>query len=208
MASFAWLDTVFGFVHLRREGNALRLKSLQSPAIALAPTGAMLFRAPDRTLASHALLMDADGRRVLSTGGQNYAQASTLKLTLLWLSLIAGALGLAWLLLSGLARLLARRMTPPHPVFVPVLGVIALLLPLPLFLRQSFLLLGDLTLASGTLAAVTAALPLTMLVGLFLRIRGRQRGAVATLDVLAMLAVLQWTIVLAAWGLLPLRLWA
>ena len=208
MASFAWIDTVFGFVHLRRDGNALRLKSLQSPAIALAPTGAMLFRAPDRTLASHALLMDADGRRVLSTGGQNYAQASTLNLVLLWLSLITGALGLAWLLLSGLARLLARRMTPSHPTFVPVLGVVALLLPLPLFLRQSFLQLGDLTLASGTLAAVTVALPLTMLVGLFLRIRGRQRGAVATLDVLAMLAVLQWTIVLAAWGLLPLRLWA
>jgi CubicO group peptidase (beta-lactamase class C family) len=208
MASFAWLDTVFGFVHLRREGNALRLRSLQSPAIALVPLGAMLFRAPERTIASHVLLMDADGRRVLGTGGQNYAQASTPKLALLWLSLIAGALGLAWLLLSGLARLLARRMAPSHPAFVPVLGVVALLLPLPLFLRQSFLQLGDLTLASGTLAAVTAALPLTMLIGLFLRIRGGQRGPVAMLDVLAMLAVLQWAIVLAAWGLLPLRLWA
>lgn len=208
MASFAWIDTVSGFVHLRREGNALRLWSLQSPALALAPVGAMLFRAPERTIASHALLMDADGRRVLSTGGQNYAQVSALKLALLWLSLVAGTLGLGWLLLSGLARLLARRMTPSHPAFVPVLGVLALLLPLPLFVRQSFLQLGDLTLASGTLAAVTAALPLTMLVGLVLQMRRGGRGTIVMLDVLAMLAVLQWTIVLAVWGLLPLRLWA
>lgn len=54
--------------------------------------------------------------------------------------------------------------------FVPFLAVMALLLPLPFFLRQSFLQLGD-------------------------------------VEVVAMLAVLQWMIVLAAWDLVPLRLW-
>lgn len=207
MASFAWLDTVFGFVHVGKEGGALRLKPLQSPASVLTPVGAMLFRGPDRTIASHALLTADDGTRVLSTGLQTYARTSMFKLMLLWVSLAAGVLGLAWLLLSGLARLPARRMKPSHPVFVPLLGVVALLLPLPLFLRQSFLQLGDLTIASGLLAAVTAALPLTMAVGLILHIRRGGRGAVATFDMLAMIAVLQWTIVLAAWGLVPLRLW-
>jgi CubicO group peptidase (beta-lactamase class C family) len=207
-ATFAWVDTVFGFVQLRREGDALRLKPLQGAASLLAPVGGALFRAPDRQAASHALLVSADGTRVLSTGLQSYARISTTKLALLWSSLLAGVLGLAYLLLSGLARLLARRMPPSHPAFVPVLGIVALLLPLPLFLRQSFLQLGDLTLASGLLAAATAALPLAMLVGLFLAIRRRVRGATAALDALAMLAVLQWTMVLAAWGLLPLRLWA
>ena len=208
MATFAWLDTVFGFVHVRREGAALRLKPLQSPASLLTPVGGALFRAPDRTTASHVLLVAADGARVLTTGVQSYARIPTAKLVLLWLSLTAGVLGLAYLLLSGLARLLARRMAPSHPVFVPWLGIVALLLPLPLLLRQSFLQLGDLTLASALLAAVTAALPLAMTVGLIVRIRRGGRGAVAALDALAMLAVLQWTIVLAVWGLLPLRLWA
>lgn len=208
MAAFAYVDTVFGFVHVRREGNALRLAPLQSPASLLTPAGGALFQAPGRTLASHALLTAADGKRVLSTGLQSYARISTLKLALQWISLIAGLLGLAYLLLSGLARLLARRMAPSHPVFVPFLGILALLLPLPLFLRQSFLQLGDLTLASGLLAAVSAALPLAMAVGLVVRVRRGLRGAVAALDALAMLAVLQWMVVLAAWGLLPLQLWA
>ncbi len=208
MASFAWLDTVFGFIRVRREGTALRLKPLQSPAILLTPVGGSLLRAPDRTIASHALLTAADGTRVLSTGLQSYARISISKLALLWASLAAGVLGLAWLLLSGLARLLARRMRPLHPVFVPLLGILALLLPLPLFLRQSFLQLGDLTWASGLLAVVTATLPLAMLVGLVLQFRSRGHGVIARLDLLAMLAVVQWALVLAAWGLLPLRLWA
>ena len=73
---------------------------------------------------------------------------------------------------------------------------------------QSFLQLGDLTLASALLAMVTAALPLAMRVGLGLYFRRRPAGAVAVLDGLAMLAVVQWALVLAAWELVPLRLWA
>lgn len=207
MATFAWVDTVFGLVRVRSDGDALRLDPLQSPASKLVAAGGTLFRAPDRTIASHALLVAADGRRVLSTGLQSYARTSAFKLALLWLGMAAGAAGVAWLLLSGLARVLARRMAPSHPAFVPMLGVAALLLPLPLFLRQSFLQLGDLTPASGLLAAATAALPLSMLVGAVMHFRRGARGAIATLDLLAMLAVLQLALVLAAWGLLPLRLW-
>ncbi|MGI8560022.1 MAG: hypothetical protein ACR2J7_00985, partial [Luteimonas sp.] len=208
MATFVWLDTVFGFIQVRREGAVLRLAPLQSSASLLTPVGATLFRGPDRTIASHALLTAADGTRVLSTGTQSYEWIPLPKLALLWASLIAGVLGLVWLLLSGLGRLLARRMPPSHPVFVPLLGILALLLPLPLFLRQSFLQLGDLTWASGLLAIVTATLPLTMLVGLVLQFRSPGSGVVARFDLLAMLAVVQWALVLAAWGLLPLRLWA
>jgi len=207
MASFAWLDTVFGFVHLRREGAALRLKPFQSPALLLTPVGVTLFRAPDRTIASHVLLTAADGRRVLSTGLQSYARIPLPMLVLLWTSLVAGVAGLAYLLLSGLARLVTQRMTQSDPLLVPFLGVLALMLPLPLFLRQSLLQLGDPTAASVLLAIVTALLPLAMLLGLGLQLRRRRAGAIAVLDVLAMLAVLQSTTVLAAWGLVPLRLW-
>lgn len=91
---------------------------------------------------------------------------------------------------------------------IPFLGTLALLLAPLLFLSQSFLQLGDMTLASGALAAATGLLPLTMLAGLGLHLRNRPAGALARIDALAMLVVLQWTVVLAAWGLLPLRLGA
>lgn len=208
LQTVAWIDTVLGFVRLRREGDALRLEPFQAPASVLTPMGGSLFRAPGRVMASHVLLTAADGTRVLSTGMQSYEQTSLLKLVPLWASLAAGLLGLAYLLLSGLARALARRMPPAHPVFVPLLGILALLLPVPLFLQQSFLQLGEVTAASVVLATVTLALPLTMLAGLALQVRGRHRGPAAALDAVAMLGILQFTVVLAAWGLVPLRLWA
>lgn len=208
MASFAWIDTVSGFIRLRREGAGLRLKPAQSQAIMLVPMGGSLFRATDRTLASHALLTSAQGKRVISTGLQSYEQISLLKLAPLWASLVAGTLGLLWVLLSGLARALTGRLSQSHPLTVPLLGVLALLLPLPLLLTQSLLQLGDVTPGSVLLAVATAALPLTMVVGLGLYFRHRRKGKVAMLDALAIGSVLQWALVLAAWGLLPLRLWA
>lgn len=125
----------------------------------------------------------------------------------LWTSLAAGVLGLLYLVLAGMLRVLSGRLGLAEPLFVPLLAALALVVPLPFFFAQSFLQLGDLTLASALLALVTGALPLAMLFGLWRRVlRGMQRiGDV--LETTAMAAVLQWTLVLAWWGLLPLLLW-
>ncbi len=202
-ASLAWLDTVFNAVRLRRQGTALTMTSLQSPALALTHVGGPLFRAPGRLAASHALAIARGGERILSTGAQSYEKISLAKLALLWISLALGLLGLLWILGAGLVRLALRRQPPS--MLLPLVGAVALLLPLPLFYFQSFLQLGDMTPASATLAVVTALLPLTMLGGLVLAWRTESRRH---LDTAAMLAVLQFSAVLACWGLLPFRLWA
>lgn len=207
-ATFAWLDTTLGFARLRREGAALRLTPFQGKPTVLTPLGGALFRAEDRLVASHALLTAADGAQVIATGLQSYQRIALWKLLALWTSLAAGAAGLLWLLLGGSARAALRRLRVRDPAFAPWLATLALLLPLPLFYRQSFLRLGDLTWASGVLAAVTCALPAALLFGLWRYLRLRPAGAAAKLDAAAMLAILQWTLVLAAWGLWPLRLWA
>lgn len=207
-AAFAWLDTTLGFVRLRREGDGLRLLPFQGQAVALTPLGGALFRAPDRLLASHALLRAADGAQVVATASQSYRRIALWKLMLLWTSLAAGALGLVWLLLGGSLRAAWRRLRLRDPAFAPWLATLALLLPAPLIYRQSFLQLGDLTWGSGLLTAVGCALPLALAFGLWRHLRLRPKGAVAGIDAVAMLALLQWTLVLAAWGLWPLRLWA
>jgi hypothetical protein len=204
-AILAWVDTTLNFTRLKQNGTALHLKPAFAPGVPLTPVGGALFRAPDRVMASHVLLKAADGTWTFSTGWQSYDRISTVKLASLWLSLILGVLGLSYLLVAGLVRLLTRRLRVSQPVFFPSLSVFALLLTLPLFFRQSFLQFGDLTLASGALAAATTVLPLTMLAGLWLHLRRRPAGRLALIDALAMLAVLQWTLVLGAWGLLPLR---
>ncbi len=205
--SFAYLDLVLNFAMLRWDGARLHLEPFQSAAKSLSPAGGMLFRSHDRATASHVLLTSSDGRRVISDGLSTFEQVSRWRMAALWASLAAGLSGLVYLVLAGVLRTVRRRLRSSDPLFVPFLSAVALVLPVPFFLGQSFLQLGDLTVASALLAVVTAVLPLAMLVGLGLYFRRRPAGAVAVLDGLAMLAVFQWAIVLAAWGLMPLQLW-
>lgn len=207
MASFAWLDTLFGFVRVSWDGTHLQLRSLQSGDRTLVPQGGHLFRATDRATTSHALLTSDDGKRVVTDGLHSYERTSLAKITLLWASLCAGILGLLVIVCSGTAQLVSRRLAPSQPIFLPYLTVIALALPLPLFLLQPFMQLGDATAASMTLAVVTAALPMGMFIGLVRRLRTGISSAMAVVDAAAMLAVLQWIIMLASWNLVPLRLW-
>ncbi len=202
--SLRFVDTVFNFMYVSSDGNLLRLKPFQSPAIELSHLGRSLFRAPGKILASHALLTSAEGAHVISNGTQSYEKVPLMGLLALWISLAAGMLGLAYIVLKVIARLAMRLMSFHDPLLVPFAGAMALLLPLPFFYRQSFLQLGDLTFASGLLAAVTAALPVTMLIGLGMTLRTK---TIISPESAAMLAVLQLALVLAAWGLLPFRLW-
>ncbi|WP_165390954.1 serine hydrolase domain-containing protein [Pseudoduganella lutea] len=202
--SMRFLDHAFGFLHVTGDGTSLRIAALQSADIVLRHAGEGLFQAPGKLLPSHALLTLADGTRVMTNGTQSHEQVSMAGLLALWASIAAGMAGLAAILVMAAMRLARRKLSARDPLCVPFAGVLALLLPLPLFYRQSFLQLGDVTAASVVLAATTAALPLAMLVGLAAAVR-RPSRPVADMAVLA--AVLQLALVLAAWGLLPLRLW-
>ncbi|MES2759372.1 MAG: serine hydrolase domain-containing protein [Pseudomonadota bacterium] len=203
--SLRFVDTVFNFMYVSGDGGLLRLKPLQSAAVELSHVDHALFRAPGKLLASHALLRSAEGARVITSGTQSYEKVALMRLLPLWLSVAAGLLGIAYVASRAIGRLAMRRLVRGDPLLAPCAGVLALLLPLPLFYGQSFLQLGDLTPASALLAGVTAALPVTMLVGLGM---GLRRRTMQSADAVAMLAVLQLTLVLAAWRLLPLRLWA
>jgi CubicO group peptidase (beta-lactamase class C family) len=206
--NFTYLDMALNFVAVEWDGARLHLRPFQSAPRTLTPVGGALFRAHDRTTASHVLLTTPDGTPVISDGFQSYEKIALWRIALLWASLAAGLLGLVYLLLAGLVRLSRRSLSPSQPIYVPFLAVLALAIPVPLLLAQSFLQLGDLTPGSAALAIVTGGLPLAMLFGLWRRFREGTAGWHTVLDVSAMVAVLQWTTVLAAWGLVPLRLWA
>lgn len=198
------IDTVFGALQLRGGGAHLSLHPLQGGPVSLTPVGAALYRGPGKVLPWHALLVSAEGKHVITTGTQSYEKVSLAYIASLYACIGAGLLGLAWITATGLIRLTRHGISWRDPLTPPLAGALALLLPLPLFLTQSYLRLGEVTPASVSLATVTAALPLTMLGGLAMALRLRH---VHLTDVIAMAAVLQLTIMLAAWGLLPLRLW-
>lgn len=206
--TFAYLDHVFNFAVLERTGERLRLSPFQAAAKELVPVGGALFRAQDRIAPSHALLTSRDNGYVISDGFQSYQRIDLWRIGFLWASLAAGVAGLGYILLVGLVHAARRALRHIHPLFFPWLAVLALLLPVPLFLRQSFLQLGDLTPASGALALVTSFLPLAFIYGLVQRLRTGIMGWPARLEAIGMLGALQWMAVLTAWELLPLRSWA
>lgn len=207
MSSLAWVDDTLNFVRVRWDGQHLRVKPLQSDERVLDPAGGLLFRAQDRNEPSHVLLKTADGASVLSDGLHSYERISPVRVALSLTSMAAGLLGLAYVLVSGLARLLFGRKLLEDPMLLPLVGTVALAIPIPLFYYQSFLQLGDRTAASGALALVTAALPVALLFGLINRLRHGIRGALQLTDAAALLAALQWIVVLVAVGLVPFRLW-
>ena len=210
MASMAWVDAVFGFTRVKWDGDSLFLIPFQGEPKELEPVGGLLFRASDRSTASH-VLMQEDGRHVLSDGLRSYERVSMLRMLVLWGSLALGAAGLLYVLVVGVWRAALRILGRGDHLFAPLLSLLALLLPLPFFYFQSFLRLGDITVASVLLALVTGALPLAVAFGLARCWRSRgtaaEAGSLAKWDWVALLAALQLLLVLAWWGLLPLRLW-
>lgn len=196
-------DVLTGGLTLRFEGTDLVLDASGKAPRRLFVVGTRKLRAEDRVTTSHVLYQSADGKRVISDGPRSYMRVSHVKIQALWGSLWLGLAGLAYFMLVSPFLAWRGKRTHGQPGTFSVLAFIPAGLLLYL---QPFEQLGDLTLASGTLYAATLFLPLAMLGQLVLAIRRHHRFWL--IDVAASIAVLQWCIVLIAFGLLPLALWA
>lgn len=206
---FEYLDTVFGSVRVSPTEDAVLLSSLQNDPRMLRSVGSYLYSAGDRTTASHVFFRDPEGRYLLGDGFVTYEKVQRGYLIAHWISLLAGIGGLVWFLLTGSTFLIRQRAKafrqPAAPAFISSALLFA---PVPLFFTQSFMAMGDLTPASMLLAVTTTLLPVGMLATLWLAVKERSRRPFRMLHSIAAVLVLQWCVVLAANGLLPLRLWA
>jgi len=207
--TFEYLDNVFGSITIAPDGDFLTMTSLQQAPRRLRPTGNYTFSAGDRSTSSHVFLRGETGEYLLSDGFRTFEKVSTAYLAAHWISVLLGLVGLTWLLLAGLITLVRNRSRVlQHPVTPACVAISLLVVPVPFFMTQSFMALGDFTLASALLASVTALLP----VGIFWTIRRAstswKSSQLSLLNGLAAIFALQWCAVLIVAGLLPLRLWA
>lgn len=206
---FEYLDTAFGAITVDAANGALVMTSWQRDARLLRPVGGRLYSASDRTTTSHVFLLDERGAYLLSDGFQTYRKVPAAYLAAHWASALLGLAGLAWLALAGGLSLLRYRTGILRRAEAPAFLAVALLLvPMPFFTSQSFMALGDLTVASALLALVTLLLPIGMLLTIFRATRTWSVSRIAGVHALAAICVLQWCAVLLASGLLPFRLWA
>lgn len=207
--SFEYLDDVFGATHVAAENDSLTLAPLQQERRQLRPLGGYIFSANDRQTASHVMLRGENGEYLVSDGFRTLRKVPTAYLAAHWISVCLGLSGLAWLFAAGIASLIRHRGRMLRQVVAPAFIASALLvLPIPFFMAQPFMALGDFTLASALLAAVTLVLPIGMLMTIMRAIKMSKESRVLLIHGIAAVFVLQWCAVLVVAGLLPLRLWA
>lgn len=206
--AFEYVDLVLNPVRLRTASAAVELQPLFGDAQSLAPVGGRLFRAPDRVRASHVLL---EGSVVpeWSNGFSTYRRLDSARLYALWVSLALGLASLLLVLLVGSWRLLRKSRDfvrdPLMPTWLATLGSVLAFAAVGIGWQR----LGEVTWASGALATMTAALPLAAVVGLWIIVAQRGgRKALRAFDTWLLLPLLQWCLVLVAWGMVPLRTWA
>ncbi len=207
--SFAYLDQVFGATKVSANKSDLVVESLQRSPRQLRSVGADQYSANGRVTASHVFFQLADDQRFYSDGFQTFEKISTINLFAHRVSLGAGLLGLLWIVFAGSVSVIFQRKKPGGLIVTPAwVCAILLCLPVPFFLTQSFMALGDVTLASTLLAITTGLLPLGMIVTLVQALRAESISTLNRLHWVAAVLVLQWCVVLMSAGLLPFRLWA
>lgn len=206
---FEYLDTVFGAIKVSAEGDSLVLASMQQDARELKPVGDRLYSANDRTTTSHAFFLGDRGEYLISDGFVTYKKVTAAYLLAHWTSMLLGLAGLTWILVAGTVSLVRYRIDmlrrPESPAYF---ASVLLFVPIPAFLTQSFMALGDFTVASFLLAIVTFLLPIGMLATILRAIKASKTARMQLLNVATAVSVLQWCVVLAGAGMLPFRLWA
>jgi len=207
--TFEYIDKVFGAIKISADGDSLVMTSMQQNPRRLQPVGGRIYSANDRATSSHVFLRGEGGEYLLSDGFKTYEKVSIANLGTHWLSILLGLGGLAWLFLTGVISIVRYRSNilkqTEAPAFV---AIVLLFVPLPFFMTQSFMALGDFTPASVLLAAATSLLPAGMVLTI---VRARQTWKGSYLNLihgLAAVFVLQWCAVLFVSGMLPMRLWA
>lgn len=206
--TFEYLDNVFGAVKVSADGDSLTMTSLQQSPRRLRPVGGRIYSANDRATSSHVFLQGENGEYLISDGFKTFEKVPATYLVTHWTSIFLGLGGLTWIFLAGVISVVRYRINmlrrSEAPAFV---ALVLLLVPIPFFMTQSFMALGDLTLASALLAAVTLLLPMGMLLTIMRAKKEWSESRVNLIHGLAAALVLQWCAVLIAVRMLPLRLW-
>jgi CubicO group peptidase (beta-lactamase class C family) len=207
---FAYLDELMGITRVAWDGESLALRPVQGTAMELEPVGAALFRLRGRRAATHVLSRSSDGAWIVSDGLRTYERVPRWRVITRWVSAGAGLVALLYLLVGGGVRTviaLRRRTVRAEVLRWPTLVLWLMVVAPLLYLAQPFLAIGDPTAANIAMALLTGLLPVTIVLALVQRVRAGVAGAGAWLDALALAAALQWCLVLAVWGLVPLMLW-
>lgn len=170
----------------------------------LEPLGGGRYRQDDRQQATFALIKTDDGRPALAASHLTVRRIGALELGVLWALTAGAALAIVYFLVAPLWRRRRIEGAWREPGFLATLLLLASGAALAL---QSWQRLGDATPASLALALASVVLPVAGLHELVRAWRRRRHLPRSIPRVLAAVALVAFTVLLATFGLWPLALW-
>lgn len=204
----AYFDFINGFIKVATSNEYVMLIPFQKEAIKLSRVSGNLFVADGRQEASHLFYQDSTGNRLMIDAISGRRKISSLCMYLNWISLIAGSIGLVYILLySCISVIKHKSLFFKMPAFSSASGVIVFVISIPFLVSQSFMSLGDITVGSVLLFISTCVLPLGLIYAFVQYLRNGLKGLASKFHFTAILFTLQWMVVLYTWGLIPFRMW-
>ena len=206
--TLAYLDALTSFTSVSIKDKKVILSAFQKPSKELVYTGNGIFIAEGKTTGSHVFYKTEDNIPIISDGLSSLKKINGIYLLFRWISFSFGLIGLAFLLVSGVIQLFKyKRNIIKNPILPAFLSIVFLFIPVPFFLLQSFVSIGDITPASVMLAIFTFLLPFGLIASAWLYVKNGMPRFFDKADFLAIIFLFQWVIVLAFWGLIPFFLW-
>ena len=198
-------DFITGFTEVQVQKNDLYLKPFQQVAKKLLYEKANNFRLEDRAETSHAFY-ESGSNLYFTDGLKSVRKINGWVLFFLWLSFGAGLLALLVIFILGTYRVFKERKAfVGTPIFWVYVGVLSFLLPVPFFLTQPFVEIGNKSIAAFLLMAASVALTFCTVAALIKLVKTVKTEPKTT--VLLTISAAQFVVLLAFWGLVPLRIW-
>lgn len=205
---FAYFDILSSFTKVKINNNFVILAPFQKPNKTLRQVSENLLIADGKIENSTVFYKDNLSKIYISDGFSTNRKVSGYYLLAHWISFTLGCIGLIFLLISGIFQTIkSKKQVLSNPLFASFLATFFLLIPIPFFFFQSFVALGDQTIASQLLFISTCFLPLGLIFSFVHCLRNGLSSLRNKFNLTAIILALQWVIVLLTFGLIPFRLW-
>jgi CubicO group peptidase (beta-lactamase class C family) len=204
---FALIDKLFSHTKVTIHDKGALLEPAQGKKRELLYQGNQLFSMQGRTNISHSFYKNEVSDLLITDGIRTIKKINWFKLAGIATSFFLGLTGIILVFTSSLVKLII--FNSPfryHPVYLPFLSILILLISIILIANQPFFQLGDLTIGNVILAVGSTLLPLLAMISLVQIIKSRYKFW-NTIDFLAIVFILQLTFLLMANNLIPIIIW-
>jgi len=204
---FGLIDHVFSHTKVETTKNGALLMPFQGKNRVLIYQGKHLFSMKDRTTISHTFYKTADGEFIITDGLNTMKKVNDLKILSIACSLFLGLSGLVYVFIAGCISLLKHEIDfRKQPIFWLFVSILILIFSFIVIANQPFMRMGDMTFGNILLAVATTLIPVFSVVYLYLTVKMKHRSY-HTFNFLAILFVLQFSVLLMMNGLMPIVMW-